>query len=91
MTEEIINLRNLIQNKGDIFYCEVDKCNVVKSLQQENEKLKEGYNKRGELMKIAAIQRENYKQALEEIKEIVNGHARQNICKQKQTNKCNNR
>lgn len=43
-----------------------EKCDLI----QENEELKEGYEKRGEIMKTAALQRDKYRSALKEIRII---------------------
>ena len=72
MTEEIINLRNLIQNKGDIFYCKVDKCDVVKRLKQENETINKVLLTERQENAELATENYNLRKALETIREILN-------------------
>lgn len=60
----------------------VEECHkYMAKLEDENEKLKKGYEKRGEIMKTAALQRENYRSALEEIREIAEGYIKEEGCR----------
>lgn len=68
MTEEY---RYLDTSKLSTFYCEVDKCNVVQRLKQENENEKKAYNECMYYLNCMTEQRNKLKLALEEIRELI--------------------